>query len=44
MDDISPAARRMTYAELAEARDEAAGLFASNLDARRQWGLRRRLR
>jgi hypothetical protein len=42
MDDISPAARRMTYAELAEARDEAAGLFALNLDAQR--GLRRRLR
>ena len=28
MDDISPPVRRMTYAELAEARDEAAGLCA----------------
>jgi hypothetical protein len=37
MDDISPAARRMTYAELAEVRGEAAGLRAE-LDARRQWG------
>jgi hypothetical protein len=43
MDDLSPAARRMTYAEFAEARKEAAGLRAE-LDARRQWGLRRRLR
>jgi hypothetical protein len=43
MDDISPAARRMTYAELAKARDEAAGLRAE-LDARKRWGLWRRVR
>jgi hypothetical protein len=43
MNGISPAVRRMTNAELAEARDEAAGL-RSKLDARRQAGLRRGLR
>jgi hypothetical protein len=43
MDDISPAARRMTCAELAEARGEAARLRAE-LDARKHWGLWRRVR
>jgi hypothetical protein len=43
MDDINPAGRRITYEQLAEARDEAAELRAE-LDARRQWGLWRRLR
>jgi hypothetical protein len=33
-DDISPAARRITYAKFAEAREETTGL-----DARQQWGL-----
>jgi hypothetical protein len=43
MDDISPAARRMTCAELAEARDEPTGQRAE-LDARKQWSLWRQVR